>query len=54
MREKFQARQTDIVFRKKNTVLKATKFYKNKSTFVSSIYNFSLAGKQKFLHAKSW
>ena len=44
MREKFQTKQTFNVVRKTITVPKATKLYSNKSTFVSPIYTFSLAG----------
>ena len=43
MRKKFQSKQTDSVFKRINTVTKATKLYKKNSTFVSLIYTFSLA-----------
>ena len=44
MREKFQSKQTVNVFKKSNTIPKATKLYINSSTFVSPIYTFFLAG----------
>ena len=44
MREKFQLKQRVNVFKKINTVPKATKLYNPNSTFVSPIYTFSLAG----------
>ena len=44
MRQKFQPKQTVNVFRKINTVPKATKLYNNNGTFVYPIYTFSLAG----------
>ena len=44
MREKFQSKQTVNVFKKNNTVPKATKLYIDSSTFVFLIYPFSLAG----------
>ena len=43
MREKFQSKQKVNVFRKMNTVTKASTLYDNNSTFVSPIYFFSLA-----------
>ena len=43
-KEKFQSKQTVNVFRKYNTVPKATKLYNNHSTFSSPIYTFCLAG----------
>ena len=44
MRENFRSKQTVNVFRKMNTVPKATKLYNYISTFVSPIYTFFLAG----------
>ena len=44
MREKFQSKQIVNVFRKINTVPKATKLYNNNITFVSPIHTFSSAG----------
>ena len=44
MWEKFQSKQTVNVFRKLNTVTKATKPHLNNSTFNSPIYTFPLAG----------
>ena len=44
MREKFQSKQTVNVFKKIDTVPKATNFYYNISTFVSPIFTFSLTG----------
>ena len=44
MREKFESKQTLNVFKKINTVPKATKFYNSNSIFVSPIPIFSLGG----------
>ena len=46
--EKCPSKQTVNIFRKMNTVPKATKVNNNNSTFVSPIYAFSLAGKILF------
>ena len=44
MGEKFQSEQTVNVFKKMNTVPKATKTYNFSSTFVPPIYTFLLTG----------
>ena len=44
MKEKFQSKQTVNVFRKMNTIPKATNLYNPHSILVSPSYTFSLAG----------